>query len=59
MPDLEVTPAQLLMVGNSFRSDIAPALQIGAYAVHVPFRTIWAHERRRNMSMSGCGVWIV
>lgn len=43
--DLEVTPAQLLMVGNSFRSDIAPALQIGAYAVHVPFRTIWAHEK--------------
>ena len=43
--DLDVSPAELLMVGNSFRSDIAPALQIGAYAVHVPFRTIWAHEK--------------
>ena len=43
--ELEVTPSELLMVGNSFKSDIAPALQIGAYAVHVPFRTIWAHEK--------------
>lgn len=43
--ELQVSPAKLLMVGNSFRSDIAPALQIGAYAVHVPFHTIWAHEK--------------
>ena len=43
--ELQVSPAELLMVGNSFRSDIAPALQIGAYAVHVPFHTIWAHEK--------------
>lgn len=43
--ELDVTPSELLMVGNSFRSDIAPALQIGAYAVHVPFHTIWAHEK--------------
>lgn len=42
---LSVSADQLLMVGNSFKSDIAPALAIGAYAVHVPFRSLWAHER--------------
>ena len=43
--ELEVTPEQLLMVGNSFKSDIAPALKIGASAVHIPFHTTWAHEK--------------
>ena len=33
------------MVGNSFNSDIAPALKIGASAVHIPFHTTWAHEK--------------
>ena len=43
--DLEVEPEELLMVGNSFKSDIAPALQIGASAIHIPFHTTWAHEK--------------
>lgn len=43
--DLAVEPEELLMVGNSFKSDVAPALKIGASAVHIPFRTTWAHEQ--------------
>ena len=43
--ELDVTPEQLVMVGNSFKSDIAPALKIGASAIHIPFHTIWAHEK--------------
>lgn len=43
--DLEVRPENLLMVGNSFKSDIAPALKIGASAIHIPFHTTWAHEK--------------
>ncbi len=43
--ELEVAPEELMMVGNSFKSDIAPALKIGASAVHIPFHTIWAHEK--------------
>lgn len=43
--ELEVLPEELLMVGNSFKSDIAPALKIGASAVHIPFHTTWAHEK--------------
>ncbi len=43
--DLEVNSEELVMVGNSFRSDIAPALKIGASAIHIPFHTTWAHEK--------------
>lgn len=43
--ELEVNPDELVMVGNSFKSDIAPTLKIGASAVHIPFHTTWAHEK--------------
>lgn len=43
--ELGVTPEELVMVGNSFKSDIAPALKIGASAIHIPFHTTWAHEK--------------
>lgn len=33
-----------MMVGNSLRSDILPALAAGAYAVHVPHALTWAFE---------------
>lgn len=33
-----------LMVGNSLRSDILPALEAGAYAVHVPHDLTWTYE---------------
>lgn len=35
---------QFLMVGNSLRSDIAPVLQIGGYAIHMPYAVTWALE---------------
>lgn len=42
--DLNISIDELLMVGNSFRSDIEPVLAIGGYAIHVPFEVVWAHE---------------
>ena len=42
--DLHVQPRETVMVGNSFKSDILPALDTGAYAIHIPFHTTWAHE---------------
>ena len=41
---LGILPHELLMVGNSLKSDIAPALAIGAYAVHIPFHVTWQLE---------------
>ena len=32
------------MVGNSLKSDIAPALKIGASAVYIPFQITWELE---------------
>lgn len=39
-----VLPSELLMVGNSLKSDVAPALAIGAWAVHIPFHVTWQLE---------------
>ena len=59
--NLDVAPEQTLMVGNSFRSDIAPALVAGAWAVHIPYHVVWElekseefpHERLRKISHFG------
>jgi putative hydrolase of the HAD superfamily len=37
-------PAEAVMCGNSVRSDILPALEAGAWAAHVPYPLVWAHE---------------
>jgi putative hydrolase of the HAD superfamily len=37
-------PGRLIMVGNSLRSDILPVLQVGAWAVYVPYPGTWLHE---------------
>ena len=36
--------SELVMVGNSFRSDIAPVLELGGYAIHIPSKILWQHE---------------
>jgi putative hydrolase of the HAD superfamily len=54
-------PEQLLMVGNSLKSDIKPALAIGAWGVHIPFQVTWElehsepfeHERLINITHFG------
>jgi putative hydrolase of the HAD superfamily len=40
----ELDPSRFVMVGNSPRSDIAPVLALGGWAVHVPYPLTWAHE---------------
>ncbi len=42
---------QLCMVGNSFKSDILPVLNLGGYAVHVPYELQWKMERAEE---NGC-----
>ena len=39
-----IHPSELLMVGNSLKSDVAPALAVGASAVYVPFHVTWQLE---------------
>ncbi|MBB5394933.1 HAD family hydrolase [Mucilaginibacter sp. AK015] len=42
---LDIKPDELLMVGNSLKSDVMPVLNIGGHAVHVPYHITWAHEQ--------------
>ena len=43
-----IHPSELLMVGNSLKSDIAPALAIGAWAVYIPFHVTWELEHTES-----------
>mgnify|MGYP002622470772 FL=1 len=46
--ELGIVPAELLMVGNSFKSDVIPAIHAGAWAAHIPYRHIWKLERTQE-----------
>jgi putative hydrolase of the HAD superfamily len=39
-----IAPDEFLMVGNSLKSDILPALDLGCRAIYVPYRITWAAE---------------
>jgi putative hydrolase of the HAD superfamily len=39
-----IAPERFLMTGNSLRSDVLPVLQLGGWAVHVPYQVTWVHE---------------
>ncbi|GIU89267.1 MAG: haloacid dehalogenase [Acidimicrobiia bacterium] len=40
-----VAPSELLMVGNSVKSDVLPVLEIGGRAAYVPYHLTWALEQ--------------
>lgn len=42
---LDILPEEMLMIGNSLKSDVLPVLSIGGHAIHVPYHTTWAHEK--------------
>lgn len=42
---LDIQPGELMMIGNSLKSDILPVINTGGYAVHVPYHITWAHEQ--------------
>jgi putative hydrolase of the HAD superfamily len=49
---LEIRPEDFLMVGNSIKSDIYPVLNIGGYAIHIPFHITWQHEEVQEGEMA-------
>lgn len=42
--EYDVAPERFLMIGNSFKSDIDPTLQIGGTAIYIPFYRPWKYE---------------
>jgi putative hydrolase of the HAD superfamily len=45
LANLEISPKDFLMVGNSLKSDILPVINLGGYGVYVPYHVTWAHEK--------------
>lgn len=39
-----IRPEELLMIGNSVKSDIAPVVSLGGWAIHTPHEVVWVHE---------------
>ena len=44
---------ELLMVGNSLKSDILPICELGGHAIHIPYHTTWVHETVSNHHANG------
>ena len=42
---LDCKAENLLMIGNSLKSDVLPVLNIGGHAVHIPYHTTWEYEK--------------
>ncbi len=42
---LDIHASELMMIGNSLKSDILPVLNLGGHAIHIPYHVTWAHER--------------
>ena len=42
---LDCKPAHFLMIGNSVKSDIIPVLELGGFAIHVPYHTTWPMKK--------------
>lgn len=40
----DLRPEEILMIGNSVKSDIAPVVSIGGWAIHTPHEVVWVHE---------------
>jgi putative hydrolase of the HAD superfamily len=50
-----IKPEEFVMVGNSLRSDVAPVLELGARAVHIPYHVTWHHEHVPEESLPSEG----
>jgi putative hydrolase of the HAD superfamily len=42
---LDIKASELMMIGNSIKSDILPVLNIGGHGIHIPYHVTWAHEK--------------
>jgi putative hydrolase of the HAD superfamily len=42
---LDCSPENFVMIGNSVKSDVIPVLELGGFAIHVPYHTTWDYEK--------------
>lgn len=53
LKQLNVSPSEFLMIGNSLKSDVLPVVELGGKAIHIPFHTTWAHEMVTDKDLEG------
>ncbi len=46
-------PEEIVMIGNSLKSDILPMCRLGCEAIHIPFHVTWAHEEVSQENLNG------
>ncbi len=54
MTRLGIEPEDFLMIGNSRKSDIIPVVNLGGYAIYVPYHTSWQHEKAEKIESNRC-----
>jgi putative hydrolase of the HAD superfamily len=47
-----VRAEESVMIGNSMKSDVLPALEAGLWGIHIPYHITWAHEHAEPPSDS-------
>jgi putative hydrolase of the HAD superfamily len=52
LDNLKIEPQNFLMVGNSFKSDVFPVLEIGGNGIHIPYKILWEHESIKTSEYS-------
>ena len=48
LKQLDCSPRNFLMLGNSVKSDVLPVLALEAFAAHIPYHTTWMHEQHHD-----------
>lgn len=51
---LNIPAEDFLMIGNSRKSDVIPVVNIGGYAIFVPYHTSWQHEEADKIESNHC-----
>ncbi len=46
--NVKTRPDRFFMTGNSVKSDVLPVLELGGYAMHVPYHTTWLYEETKE-----------
>lgn len=49
----KINVQELLMIGNSLKSDILPICELGGHAIHIPYHTTWVHEKISSHHTNG------
>lgn len=50
LAEFNVPAQRFVMIGNSLRSDAEPVLELGGWAVHMPYAMTWAHEQEHGVA---------